>query len=418
MRKKTKHPASSVSSIFIATFSHYEKGKRLPTNGMIEPLLSFLLPKVASVLLLDQPHPVSDSINPIVEIYNKGKIKKRFNISSLIYLPIYLLCKIPSKKHTRISYKIRDFLSVVFITFIRKDKYDLFIGLEGINACAGILLRKFGAVKTVIYYVSDYSPTRFGKTLFNSLYIWLDRFCVTHADFTWDVSAAMQEARLKSGLNPKKSYNVLHVPNALFPNQISSLPVSERTPNSLVYMGILDPDMGPDLAIRSMSEVIKKFHDSRLHVVGGTKEGVGRLRKLAKSLNLEKNITFYGFVQDNYEMASIVKSCMIGLAPYRSFPDSYRWYGDAGKIRQYLASGLPVVTTHVPPLGRFAAKNGAAIMTKDTVKDFSAGIIGLLSDRQLYDKLRVKAEKLSKENTWENVYTKTLKDMGVSLSKR
>lgn len=402
-----------IKSVFIATFSQYEKGVRMPRNGMIDQLLYFFLPKVKNLLLVDQPHPVSDSINPIVEIYRDNKLKRKFSISSFFYLPIYLFCSRQSQSRTRISYKLRDFFSVIFTAFLIKGQYDLFIGLEAINLLAGLFLKKIGKVKTTVYYVSDYSPTRFGKTLFNSVYLALDRFCVRHADFTWDVSPAMKKGRMEAGLTENDMKRVLHVPNALFPSQIKSLSVEKRIPNSLVYMGALYPEFGPDLAIESLKETIKQIPNTTLHIVGGG-DGLERLKNNVKKLNLEKSVVFYGFVKDNSEMAKIVRSCYLGLAPYRAGDISsrwYGWYGDAGKIRQYVASGLPVVTTQVPPLGAHIVSLGAGIMAKDTLDSFSKEIIRLLLDKDLYVKLADVAKRISRDNTWENVYVKALSDM-------
>lgn len=402
-----------IKSVFIATFSQYEKGIRTSRNGMIDQLLYFFLPKVKNLLLLDQPHPVSDSINPIIEIYKDRKLKRKFNISSLFYLPIYFFCKLPSRSRTRISYKLRDFFSVIFAAFTDGGKYDLFIGLEAINLLAGLFLKKIGRVKTVVYYVSDYSPTRFGKTLFNSIYLAFDRFCVKHTDFTWDVSPAMKKGRIEAGLQDRDMKRVLHVPNGLFPQQIKSLPVSRRIPNSLVYMGALYPEFGPDLAIEALVEVKKKIPNATLHIIGGG-DGFARLKNKVKKLNLEKSVILYGFVQDNNEMAKIVRNSYVGLAPYRAGDVSsrwYGWYGDAGKIRQYVASGLPVVTTQVPPLGAHIVSVGAGIMAKDTLGSFSKEIIRLLLDKDLYMRLADTSEKISKDNTWENVYSKALRDM-------
>lgn len=401
------------STIFIATFSQYEKGVRMPRNGMIEQLLYFFLPKVKNILLLDQPHPVSDSIDPIVEIYSKGKITRKFVISSIFYLPIYIFCKIKSKSRTRISYKLRDFFSVIFTALRVGGEYDLFIGLEAINLLAGLFLKKIGKVKTVVYYVSDYSPTRFGKTLFNSLYLALDRFCVKHADFTWDVSPAMKKGRIEAGLSEQDMKRVLHVPNGLFPSQIKSLPVSKRILNSLIYMGALYPEFGSDLAIRALGEIKKKIPDATLHIIGGG-DGLERLKNLVKKLNLEKSVVLYGFVEDNSEMAKIVRNLYLGLAPYRTGDSSsrwYGWYGDSGKIRQYLAAGLPVVTTQVPPLGVHIVNLGAGVLANDTLDSFSKEITRLLLDKDLYTRLAYMAEEISKNNTWENVYSKALRDM-------
>ena len=399
------------SSIFFATFSRYGKGKRQPTNGMVDPVLSFLLPKVRSLVLLDTPHLVSDSIEPIIEVYNDQRLSSRFILSKFWYFLIYLFCTRPSTSETRISYKVRDFISVLLVAFTQKGSYDVFIGLESVFALAGIVLKKLGKVKTVVYYVSDYAPNRYKNKAFNALYLLLDRFCLRHCDYTWDVSPAMQKGRIQAGLPNAGIYRVIHVPNGLFPSQIASLPIAKRDKNDLVYMGILQSDMGPDLAIKAFGVVLKIYPKMKLHIIGGSQKDSRIYKAMAKRLRLEKSILFHGFIQDNTEMAKIVRRCYIGLAPYRAFPDSWRWFGDAGKIRQYTAAGLPVVTTQVPPLGRFIVSQGAGIMTTDTVKSFSNGILLLLSDFALYKKLSRGAQKVSKDNTWEHVYSKALSDM-------
>lgn len=402
---------SKNSSIFFATFSRYVHGVRYPTNGMVDPILSYFLPRVQSLVLLDLPHVVSDTIDPIIEVYEKNKRVKRYIIPWFLYLPIYLWCKIPSRKTTRISYKLRDFFSVLWIGCTQRQSYDLFIGLESINTLAGLVLKRLGRVKTVVYYVSDYAPVRFKDNLFNAIYIWLDRVCISHADFTWDVSPAMQKARFTAGLPNDRAYSVIHVPNGLFPSQIRPLPIQKRNKNDLVYMGILESDMGPDLTIKALSRVKRIYPKVKLHIIGGPEKDIKMLKTLAKRLSLEKSILFHGFVQDNAKMAEIVRHCYIGLAPYRAFKDSLRWYGDAGKIRQYTAAGLPVVTTNVPPLGHYIVSKGAGIMTTDTASSFSNGILKLLHDKVLYEKLSRGAQKVSKDNTWDFVYSKALSDM-------
>ena len=50
-------------------------------------------------------------------------------------------------------------------------------------------------------------------------------------------------------------------------------------------------------------------------------------------------------------------------------------------------------------------------MTKDTVRDLSKAILRLLSDRKLYLDLATRAEKIGKDNVWENVYANAFKEM-------
>lgn len=399
------------SSVFFATFAPYADNKRLPTNGMVEPLMSFLLPRIKRFLIIIQPHPGSDRINPIIEIYEKNVLKKEYEISSILYYPLYIICKFRNTDKTHFSFKIRDLLSVIIVGFLQKQTFNFFIGLECVNTFGGIILRKLGKVEKVIYYVSDYSPIRFNNSLINSFYLWLDRFCAVYADYIWDVSPAMHPARIKAGLNPKKSAPNLLVPNALFPSQISSMPILKRIPYSLVYMGTLGYENGPDLAIESMIDIRKKYPKAKLHIIGGGNNNLERLKKLAKKLNLTENIIFYGFVVDNNEMAKIVRKCYVALAPYRAVERSVRWYADATKIRQYLASGLPVITTHVPPLGTQTAAAGAGILIKDNKEDLFQAVDKIFSDSLFYSKLQKKAVELSRDNTWDNVFKKAFSQL-------
>lgn len=381
----------------------------MPTNGMVEPILSFFLPRVKTLVMIDAPHVVSDTIDPIVEVYKNGMLQKRYTIHKAWYLPIYLWCLLPSKKTTRVSYKLRDFFSVMYVALRERKTYDLFIGLESVNSLAGILLQMVRVVNTVVYYVSDYAPVRFSNWILNTIYILLDRVCVRNADATWDVSPAMIKARHQAGL-PVGRYRVIHVPNGLFPRQIAPLPIARRKKYSLVYMGILEPDMGPDLAIKAFSKVKEEYASATFSIVGGPEKDIAPYRRLVKRLGLRRFVKFYGFVPDHVKMADIVRHCAVGLAPYRAFPDSMRWFGDAGKIRQYTAAGLPVVTTHVPPLGHYIVEKGAGIMTNDTPKGFADGICEVLADKKLYSKLTKNAIAVSKHNTWERIYTKAVSD--------
>ncbi|HEX8966030.1 MAG TPA: glycosyltransferase family 4 protein, partial [Patescibacteria group bacterium] len=168
---------------------------------------------------------------------------------------------------------------------------------------------------------------------------------------------------------------------------------------------------GPDLAIETLKEVKKQVPNTTLQIIGGGKQNLERLKLLTQKLGLEKDVLFHGFVLDNNDMAAMVRKCYLALAPYRALPQSVRWYADATKIRQYLASGLPVVTTQVPPLGKVVADKGAALVAKDNIQAYAKAIVKLLQDKNLYIKFEKKARELSAENTWEHEYEKAFKTM-------
>lgn len=410
--KRTK-VASTFQTIFIASFAAWQKGKRLPNNGMIEPMLSFFGPRAEKLVLVDCTHPgSSDDVVPKIEEYHYGALVSRTK-PRFLFPPENIL-----KKHntleTQPTFKIRDMVTVAQTINHQRGKIDLFIGLESIYTMVGILFKKLGKIKTVVYYVSDYSPHRYQSKIFNAIYLWLDRFCATHADYIWDVSPAMLPARIHAGLDAKKIKPVIKVPNALFPFQISYLPIIKLKKNSLLFAGTIGPQNGLDLAIEALAIVRKEIPDATLHVLGaGLKSEEEKAARLVKTYHLEHAVKMYGFINDLQKLSKLSQQFMIGLAPYRAIPGSIRWYADATKLRLYFANGQPVVTTQVPPLGKEAEEKRSAMVTKDEIEPYAKAIIKLLKNKKLYATYRKAAIAFAEENTWENTYAHALKKMNL-----
>lgn len=400
------------SSVLIATFSPWKNNIRAATNGMIEPMLSYMLPHFKTVWLVDQPYPGSDRFFPIVEEYTNKKLKKVEKTNVLIF-PLLPFLYLTNKPGTRIAHKIRDFLSVIEVGLKQSNKFDLFIGLESINALAGIILRKMGKVKKVVYYVSDYSPKRFNNTLINNFYLWLDRMAAIHCDYIWDVSPAMQPARISVGLNPKKSAPVILVFNALFENQLIYLPFHKREKNSVVFVGTLGLENGPDVAIEAFKEVVRSVHDATLHIIGGGGQGFEAeyLKKLIRKYHLEKNVTFHGAIWDLEVLSEKISHYQIGLAPYKRFEGSIRLYGDATKLRIYAASGLAIIATDVPPLGKELEEKKAALIVKSNKDELAKAIIQLLKQPEKIKRMTEFSKIYAKNNVWENTYNNALSKM-------
>lgn len=400
------------SKVLVATFSPWKNGQRSPTNGMVEPFINFFSKRVGYFALIDQPHPGSDRVIPSTEIYQNGK--KQVKKSSIFVSWLNPLLLLRNKSHTSIIFKLRDFLSV--IDFGLGKKYDLFIGFESINTLAGIVLKKMGYIDTVVYYVSDFSPRRYKQKWFNDFYLYLDKLAATYSNATWNVSPAMSEARKKLGYNMDKISPQLYAPNAFFPQEIKYLDLSDVIPFSIVYAGTMGPENGPDLAIKAMPKILKKNPKATLTLAGGgTKEDENKLRELIKKLKLEKSVDFRGSIPTNKDMLDLVRRHSVSIAPYRAIENSVRWYADAVKIRTSFACGLPVITTHVPPMGQEAERLGAGLVVKDNAEDLANAVIRVFSNRELYLEMRKNAIKAAKDNTWENSYSNALKSMGIAV---
>ena len=377
----------------------------MPTNGNVEPLRDFLVPLINHLTLIDQPHPGSEIVLPIIEEYSNQQLKYVPHSSSWWMFLLSPFLKLSNFQGTQFFFKTRDFLSVFDWPLKNGLKYDYFIGLECINTLAGLILKKIGRVNKVIYYVLDYSPIRY-KGVFNKIYLALDRYCAMHSDYIWDVSKEIQPARIKAGLASKKSAPVIHVPIGIYPKQLISTSVDQRIPFSLVYMGTLGEESGPDLAIEMMPLILKKYSKTTLHIVGGGQKNLERLKDLVKSLNIESHVTFYGYVVKNIDMAKILSRCYVAVAPYRDFPDSTRKYADASKMRSYAAAGLPIITTKVPPLGKDLQKIGGSIITSDDKEGLAEAVITLFSSPKLYANMHKVLLKFAKTNTWNDEFSK------------
>ncbi len=403
------------AAVLIATFSPWVKGNRLPTNGSYEPLREFFVLKVKKLVMIDQTTPGSDLVLPRIEVYENSPTPKIHKSSILINILKPFLLR--SNRHgTQMIFKLRDFLSVVDWCIRDRIKYDFFIGLESINAFAGIFMKKFGFVEKVVYYVSDYSPKRYSSKIMNWLYIMLDRYCASKADYIWDVSKAIQSARVKAGLNPDKSVPCLHVPNALFPDQIKYLNLSRIIPYTIVFMGTLGRENGPDLIIEAMPKILDIYPKTVFHVIGGNRTDIARLKNLSIKLNVFQSVKFYGFVFSGIKMSSLIRKFYVGVAPYRASFESPRFYGDAGKIRAYVAAGLPVISSQVPPLGEELKDQGGALVVKDNKEEFADAIIKIFKNRKLYLRMRNKAIRFAQDNTWENSFNNAFTEMGYKLS--
>ncbi|MEK7801705.1 MAG: glycosyltransferase, partial [Pseudomonadota bacterium] len=372
---------------------------------------NLLFSSVLKLVLIDQLVPGEPDVSYKIEVYGHNDFTFRPYRPAWWMTLLMPWLKLTNRNGTQIPFKIRDFLSVIDWSVRDKTRFDYFIGLESVNTMAGIFLRALGRVKCVIYYVSDYSPNRYANGFLNSLYLAFDRFCALRADYIWDVSKAIQIARIEKGLNPAVCAPVIHVANGLFPDQIGASKNKRRNRHSLVYMGTVGVENGPDVAIEALALVRNKYKDAMLHMIGGKPSDFAWLLPIIQKRKLTNAVVHHGFVPKAADMMRIMNTCSVGLAPYRAYPGSARWYGDAGKLRAYSGAGLATVSSHVPPLGAELAANGAAVIARDNATSFARAIVGIFDNRPLREKLCANATRFASTNTWEHQFSTAFEKM-------
>lgn len=136
-----------------------------------------------------------------------------------------------------------------------------------------------------------------------------------------------------------KNYIVKLYPHkkiAVIPN-IVKIPThaEKRTESDILYVGALGKYKGCEYLIDAMKYIIKEFPQCRLKIMGSGPDS-DKMQKLSRSLGLEKNISFGGFVPHT-ELAGYYASTRIVVFP-SVVPETF------GRIAaEAMAAGKPVI---------------------------------------------------------------------------
>lgn len=279
---------------------------------------------------------------------------------------------------------------------------DLFIAGDNLLALAGLWLRRFGLTRAVAMYSIDFVPDRFRNRALNWLYHLIDKIAVARADIVWNGSTGIQEARHEHRPNQPVAPQIV-VPMGAHTRRIAARSVT-RTQTRLVYLGHLLEKQGVQFAIEALVTVRKQFAETDLLVIG---DGPYRqeLERLAEQLGVRSQIEFAGFMGDHEQIEERLLACSIGLAPYVPGPDNYSEFTDLpGKIINYLACGLPVITTAVPQHARLLEQTGSGRVVDCSGDAIAAAIIDYLADPDRLDNARHNAVRMALGYDWDEIF--------------
>jgi glycosyltransferase involved in cell wall biosynthesis len=298
-----------------------------------------------------------------------------------------------------------DAISTLIFLIKKREKFDLYIGADCLNAFIGILLRKMGLTNVVIYYSIDYVPNRFKNSLLNSIYHLLDILVAKKSDFTWNVSPRMGEIRAKKASNSLSRQIVVPVPINL--EEMVSVISNEKNIYSMIYAGSLREEAGLELAIEALPSLKTKFPNLKLTIIG---EGplLEYYRRLVKEKNLDNEVTFLRYIESRSEFIRYVLVQGIGLVIYKPLKNNFYKYADVGKAKIYAACGLPIIITKGPYTADEVYKAGAGIVINYDVEEFKKAITILLSSKKVYETYSKNALRYAKMFSYDNVYEKPL----------
>lgn len=296
----------------------------------------------------------------------------------------------------------KDFALTVAWGLALRKRIDVFIGVDSLNAAAGLVLRRLGRTRRVVFWTIDYVPERFPNRLLNYVYHRFDRLCVSRCDVTWNVSPRMEPARYARGLTgPQRIVEV----GAYFTGS-----TNQWDRYRLIFVGHLLEKQGVQLVLRALPSIREALPDAHLLVVG---DGPYRdtLVRLANELGIADAVEFAGYVEEHEEVERLIAGAAVGLAMYNPSNPLFTQFADPGKVKNYLAAGVPVVTTDVVHTAAGLAEVGAALVLPYDGAELATALVSLLADPQRQEQMRAAARRLGARSDWSVVLDRAFADL-------
>lgn len=281
---------------------------------------------------------------------------------------------------------------------------SLYVGLDSLNATAGILLRAMRMVGRVVYFAIDYIPQRSSNPGVNAVYHDMESRAAASADATWNLSPRIIKARESKWR--KKFSNQLIVPHGTYDERTA---LKQPSKNQLVYMGSLYENKGVQLVIEALPLIQKKIPDIRFVIIG---KGpcADQLNAIAKRYDVQRHVDFKGYVDDPSAMRRIMAESALGVALYDDDPNSPAKLSDPGKIKQFLSVGVPVVTTDVPYIAKKLVSNKCGIIVPYEPIEIAAQVVSFLKNKKQINAYKENAVRYAMKYNWDTIFDRALVD--------
>jgi len=149
---------------------------------------------------------------------------------------------------------------------------------------------------------------------------------------------------------------------------------------SVIYVGGFDVHRGLEVAIKAVPFVVNKIENFKLVLVG-TGRNFEDLVSLAKSLNIEKYISFEGW-QPVKKLSSYIEASSICLIPHLKTQHTDNTIPH--KLFQYMVFEKPVIASNCKPLERILNKENAGLVyNANNSEELAESILTLYKNPEL-----------------------------------
>lgn len=286
--------------------------------------------------------------------------------------------KVPSflGKNLAVKY-ITDFIITKILTLIyllkNYDKEVVLIGIDPLSTLPLILFKYIFDLKLVFYSV-DYSRTRFGKGLLQSIYETTNMICAKCANQVWVVSEYLQKFS-----DDSYGTKAIYIPNSFSFDEsyfLKNKPV--RAGNKIVWTGSVSTDKQMHDIFRLSQKLQQLRPELEFWYIPSFQ--VKEFTQALPSYNLNKAQIFD--VAGQKESRELVSQCDLGLAIYDKNFGSTEFI-EPIKVWEYMLCGLPFMLSK------------EASINKDVKND---GVVYILDDDNKINDDQLALKYISKEN--------------------
>ncbi len=287
---------------------------------------------------------------------------------------------------------------------------DITVAFNNMHAARAIISRP---PRTVVYWAVDFAPNRFGAgTRLTRAYERLDRWVCRNVDARFELSRVTLEAR-NAALGVADGSPAHVVPIGAWLNRVPQTGEHAHAQRRIVFMGHLVARMGVDTLIDALSLLRGRGVSFAADIVGGGPLDA-ELRLRTEQLGLSDAVRFHGFVPAHEDLEKLLAQGTLAVAPYSTRTESFTRFADPGKLKSYLAAGLPILLTDVPPNAHELADHAGAEIVEDSPEALAAAIERLLADEATWHRRRAAALDYVQQFDWNVIVPKALAALGIT----
>lgn len=291
-----------------------------------------------------------------------------------------------------------------------KERLKLIIIRDLRPALPGILAAKLLRVPVIVDFAENFpamNASRVREKIYHhftrnrGIIAILEKLCASLADHIWVVVEENKERLSSLGIDEKKISVVSNTPELVAFKQNRDSMLSSPGLDSrfrIIFLGILSHIRGLDLILRSIPYILEKEGEIELIIVG---DGDARLEleSLTKSIGIENVVKFTGWVKPE-NIPDIILKSDVGLIPH--VINEHTQTTIPNKLFDYMAAGVPVVSTDIKPVRRIIEAERCGIIIPNNPKKVAEAILELKASSDMCMRMGENGRKsILKKYNWD-----------------